>query len=271
LVEGGANVSLDHAFISTNQSEQYGGGIVSVGTLSVTNSTIADNIAGQDGGAILNANILTIDHSTISGNSSSTLGGGIANGLLISSTSFLIGTLNASDVTLSGNTAAGGGGGLNNEVGTATLNNLTLSSNTAISNGGGLRAESGVINLANSIVAGNSSGSSGHDCSGAIVSQGYNLVQDVAGCGLIGDPTGNITGTDPLLGPLQNNGGPTLTRALLAGSPACDAANPAAPGSSATACSTSDQRGVARPQGARCDIGAYEVQPWLLFLPLIMR
>lgn len=63
---------------------------------------------------------------------------------------------------------------------------------------------------------------------------------------------------DPLLGPLQDNGGPTFTHALLAGSPAIDTGNPALLGSGGSACEATDQRGVARPQGSACDIGAYE-------------
>ena len=74
----------------------------------------------------------------------------------------------------------------------------------------------------------------------------------------------DITGQDPKLGPLTNNGGPTETRALLHGSPAIDAGNPATPGSGGNACEATDQRGVARPQDgdadgvATCDIGAFE-------------
>src|SRR5262249_17655867 len=76
----------------------------------------------------------------------------------------------------------------------------------------------------------------------------FNLVGSLAGCSLTG-ATGDLVGANPLLGPLADNGGPTQTRALLAGSPAIDAAG---------ACSGADQRGVTRPQGAACDIAAYE-------------
>ena len=78
-----------------------------------------------------------------------------------------------------------------------------------------------------------------------------------------GRHTGDIVGTgaspaDPLLGPLQDNGGPTFTHALQFGSPAIDKGNPATPGSGGTACEATDQRGAPRPAGAACDIGAYE-------------
>jgi len=88
---------------------------------------------------------------------------------------------------------------------------------------------------------------------GMLTSQGFNLIQDVSGCTILGDSTGNLLGADPELGPLQNNGGPTYTHALLPGSPAIDAGtNVGAP--------RTDQRGVSRPQGASTDIGAFEFQ-----------
>jgi cysteine-rich repeat protein len=93
----------------------------------------------------------------------------------------------------------------------------------------------------------------------ALISQGYNLIQ-VTNSNIVGDTTGNQIGVDPLLGPLADNGGPTPTRHPLFGSPAVDAANPALPGSGGAACEATDQRGVARPVGPRCDIGAVETQ-----------
>jgi hypothetical protein len=82
----------------------------------------------------------------------------------------------------------------------------------------------------------------------------YNIDSDNT-CGLSGT---DIPGVDPLLALLADNGGSTLTRALFVGSPAIDAGNPAAPGSGGLACEATDQRGVARPVGPRCDIGAFE-------------
>ena len=101
------------------------------------------------------------------------------------------------------------------------------------------------------------------DCIGPIDSQGHNLIENTAARALVGGPA-DITGQDPKLGPLANNGGPTQTRALLRGSPAIDAWNPAPPGSGGAACEARDQRGVDRPQDgygygvATCDIGAFE-------------
>ena len=82
--------------------------------------------------------------------------------------------------------------------------------------------------------------------------------------------TGNLIGSDPLLGPLQNNGGATFTHYLLSGSPAIDAGNPDVTGSGGFTCQATDQRGVPRPQGAQCDIGALEVS-YPRYLPLVRR
>jgi cysteine-rich repeat protein len=90
-----------------------------------------------------------------------------------------------------------------------------------------------------------------------LVSQGYNLIE-ANYASISGDMTGNQIGVDPLLSPLADHGGPTPTRLILHGSPAHDAANPAPPGSSGAACEATDQRGIVRPLGARCDIGAVE-------------
>src|SRR3989337_982403 len=118
-----------------------------------------------------------------------------------------------------------------------------------------------VLLFRKTIVAGNTASEVGPDCSGTIGSSGYNLVGSTSGCTITGDTTGNLTGVDPLLSPLQDNGGPTLTHPLLPGSPAIAAGNPATPGSGGNACEATDQRGVVRPQFAACDMGAFELEP----------
>ena len=96
------------------------------------------------------------------------------------------------------------------------------------------------------------------DCAGPLLSRGYNLIQTRgADCTVTGDLTG-VIGGDPLLAPLAFNGGPTRTHLLGVRSPARDAGNPATPGSTSIACRPTDQRGVTRPVGARCDLGATE-------------
>ncbi len=218
-----------------------GGGIFSQGSaLILTNSTVSGNTAFH-GGGIWNSGMVTLNSSTVSGNSASGgIGGGIVN--------VGIGTLTLNNSTVSGNSIpSGGGGGIFNFGGTVTLNNSTVNDNSGGS-GGGIYIYSGAASLKNTIVANSSSGG---NCAGSITSLGHNLSSD-ATCAFAGP--GDLNNTNPLLGPLANNGGPTETHALLAGSPAIDAV----PLASCTV--STDQRGVSRPQGAACDIGAYEVE-----------
>jgi hypothetical protein len=137
-----------------------------------------------------------------------------------------------------------------------TLNNSTLSGNSGSPSGGGIYND-GTATLQNTIVANSTSGG---NCSGAITSNGYNLSSDST-CNLSG--AGDLNGIDPQLGPLQNNGGPTETMALLAGSPATDAGNPSGCTSDHGRLLKTDQRGQPRPDKTDtggCDMGAYEDQ-----------
>jgi CSLREA domain-containing protein len=166
--------------------------------------------------------------------------------------------------TISGNTAGSNpgskGGGIQLGGGELWISNSTVADNHA-SIGGGIAQELGMpIEIDNTIVWGNNA-ANGPDCFGTMKSLDYNLIGDSADCTLSGSASHDVIGANPLLGSLADNGGPTRTRALSAGSPAIDAGNPAVPGSSAAACSTVDQRGVNRPQGAFCDIGAFEQVP----------
>jgi hypothetical protein len=169
------------------------------------------------------------------------------------------GPLTLKNATLSGNLAEMGGG-LYLNGGNANLNNLTITQNAVTSAavyayGGGMYVvNAATLSLRNSIIAGNTA-DLGKDCSGVVDSGGNNLIGWADGCS-ISAGNGNLLGTrtapiDALLGVLRNNGGPTFTHALLTGSPAIDAGNPAT-------CLATDQRGVARPAGAACDIGAFE-------------
>jgi len=291
------NLTVLRSVITRNFSATGGGGIVNTnlftscqvvspcedgqGILSIADSTISENVSGGGelggfGAGIMNADgVVDIAGSTINGNVSNTgSGGGIYNAAY---------TVNLTNVTVSGNRAALGGGIMNTGPSASTLhlNNVTIANNTAQSAtdptsglGGGLvNGANGTVTLANTIIAGNSAAGSctingcippGNDCltdaphGGALTSQGYNLVQDTQACDIFGDTTGNITGKDPLLGVLADNGGRTFTHALSSGSPAIDAGDPASPGSGGTACAVTDQRAFLRPLGPRCDVGAFE-------------
>ena len=212
------------------------------GSVALTNCTLANNIAAESGGGFgteyygPDTLSVTIYGSTIADNYSD-YGGGIQ---------YRGTNLTLINCTVSGNETSlfrsAGGGGIN---GGAHLTACTVARNMA-STGGGV---CGDIQSQNSLFASNA----GNDISGVLDSMGHNLIQDPSGCDLEGDLTGNLLGVDPRLGPLQNNGGPTWTHALLAGSPAIDA------GSGAGAPAV-DQRGMHRPQGLAPDIGAFEFQ-----------
>jgi hypothetical protein len=154
--------------------------------------------------------------------------------------------------TFSGNNAALGAA-IANSSATLSLGNVSVTGNSATTYGGGIMAGGGTTTLKNSIVADNTATGGGPDIFGTVVSQGYNLIRTTADATIDGDLTGNLTGQDPKLGVLADNGGPTQTISLLTGSPAIDAI-PGCNGAPAV-----DQRGVIRPQGANCDMGAYEL------------
>lgn len=233
-------------------------------TATLSNLTIRGGNAAADGGAIRNGGSLTMAGATITANKATGSGGGIAN------SNAATGSLSLTNSTISGNQANGSGGGLEQGGLSVTLNDATLVDNTAdadandTGDGGGIHIGAGTATAANTIIANNGDSSTPanlrqDDCSGTLTSQGYNLIEDVTGCTIGGVGTGNITGSDPRLLGLASNGGPTSTHLPRPTSPVINAANPAAPGSGGSACAATDQRGVSRPQGPRCDIGAVEV------------
>src|SRR5438874_1318012 len=214
-----AQVTLSNITIRNGALTIYGGGIDNWGTLTINSSTVSGNLALPSlrnqpsyGGGIYNSGRVTINDSTISGNRAlchnycSGEGGGIFNN----------GSLTINDSTLNGNLAGGNfsvarGGGIYNN-GRLTINNSTISGNgtTYLGQGGGIWNNSGssaVLQnsiVANSVRAGN--------CYGGVTSHGYNLNSDGT-CNF--NNAGDLNNTDPKLGPLQNNGGPTATMALL--------------------------------------------------------
>lgn len=230
------SVVIDHSTISGNIENRNGGGIHNYsGSVDIENSTIRDNT----GAGIVNLyGEVDIENSTFSGNIENTNGGGIHN---------YYGSADIKNSTFSGNTASSNGGGIYNR-GELRITNSTISENIAAGNGGGICNYGASLELANTIIA---SQSSGADCSGTVTSLGYNLDSDGT-CNL--SSVGDFSGADPHLGPLQDNGGPTRTHALLFGSPAMD-------GVPVSDCPlNTDQRGVSRPKGMACDIGAFELE-----------
>jgi len=234
---------------------------------------IVSNTARYGGGVRADGGTLTVINSTVSGNTASSWGGGIAE---------WAGTLTLINSTLSGNQAPGGdtsfdGGGAMDLYGTPTVTivNSTIVSNTAAPanvSRSGIWLESGTLNIQNSIVAGNSVASNVKVESPAIfTSQGHNLTN--SGAGTPFTATTDLTNTNPLLGPLQDNGGSTWTHALLPGSPAIDRIPFGVNGCGTTL--TADQRGQPRPGTFThlCDIGAYEAQGihYQIYLPLVIK
>ncbi|MFW9257253.1 beta strand repeat-containing protein [Nostoc sp. CALU 546] len=272
------NSSISNNIASIKYDPAYGGGIFNTGNLSITGSTFSNNIAIASGlerggpnplpsygGSIYNSGTVNLNYSTIS-DSTAESGGGIYNS----------GIFNLSNSTISGNRGYIDGGGISNS-GSLTLANSTITNNNAQdfyvrnADGGGIFNDSdGTVIAGNTIIAGNfnknlydSSESSilKLDVSGNFTDVGNNLIGDNTGS--TGFTTNSIVGNsvnpiDSKLGPLENNGGVTLTNAPLVGSPAINAGNNAL----IPVGVTTDQRGAGfdRISGSKVDIGAYEVQ-----------
>jgi len=268
---GSASLEINNSIVAYNGSDDSGGGIYNNGvsgsaTLTINNSTVRGNSVGGAGGGIYNdgyqgSATLTINNSTVSDNSAVYAGGAIGNNGLEGSA-----TLTVTNCTISGNSAAtlGTGGGIFNaaaRIGSATLtvNNSTLSGNSADFGGGifndGNFNEGATLEIGDTILKTGSSGANILNQEGSVTSLGYNLSND-DGAGFL-TATGDQINTDPLLGPLQDNDGPTFTHELLAGSPAIDAGDP-----NFTPPPDYDQRGPGynRIANGRVDIGAFEVQ-----------
>lgn len=252
-------------------SGNFGSGGIdnSAGTVLFSNGTMSNNSATHGGGAALNSGgTFTVTGSTITGNSTFGPGGAFFNVGGASDNVIQNAILTLINSTVVGNSSSTHGGAIYNNfngvfVSEVNLNNVTISNNTSGNPGGGI-FNIGTVNLKNTILAANNNLASGaDDCSTSnptvgLNSEGYNLIGNAAGCTIGGVTTGNIIGQDPKLDALANNGGPTQTMALLPGSPAIDAGNPAIPGTGGGACAVTDQRGLFRPFGEACDIGAFE-------------
>ena len=273
-VYNAGTLTLDHTQVTSNTTTGSGGAGLyntATGTATIIDSTLAHNIAssGGYGGAAYNIGSLTIRGSTLWDNTAYT-GGGVYDN---PSTGSVV-TLALSNSTLSGNKGTYYAGGVYLR-GLATFDSVTITGNDATPGwsgyyGGGLFVY-GTATLRNTIVAGNTrtNGTVADDIclySGVVdtANSQYNLIGDAntAG-GLVSGTNHNLVGVDPLLGPLQDNGGPTFTHVLLPLSPAIDAgSNALLPGGL-----TTDQRDTgysrivdSRGAGAVVDIGAYEYQ-----------
>ncbi len=229
--EGSLSATLTNVSFINNTAVEFGGAILNYGTLTVNEAVFSNDTSDYGGGAIWNFGTLTVNESTFDNNLAA-YAGGIYNAYA--------GVVYINNSTLFANrstdNSACGGGIINN--GPLTLRNSTLSNNgKTICN-----FLDGTLNFTNTIVA----NSIGQDCYniGVIGTNTNNLVED-------GSCFPAISG-DPKLGPLADNGGPTQTMSILPDSPAYNAGDD-------LSCLATDQRGIGRPQGAHCDIGAYEM------------
>ena len=252
IVTGGAprtKLTLSGSAVIRNRAV-IGGGIHNAGngaTAVIQDTLIASNLAATSGGGIANSGDLTLLNSTLTQNQART-GGGIEHFGF---------SMKLTNSTVSGNSASDNGGGLYNRGDTLILNS-TFNGNGASGprTGGNIFQDTASLAIMNSIVANSDADGNCFRNEGFLISQGNNLDSGNT-CDFNGDS--DSINTDPLLGPLQNNGGSTPTHSLREGSPAIDAG-------SNGGCPTNDQRGAQRPVDgdldgmAICDIGAYEAQ-----------
>jgi hypothetical protein len=273
-------LTLNNSTVRDNYSDYLGGGISTQGTLTLNSSTVSNNYCNDSGDGIVNGGTMTLNYSTVSGNRGGSYPStpGISNygtALLNSSTvsGNDAGIVNYDTALLNSSTVSGNGAGLRaggitnvayNRDATVILLNSTIANNTVSSSertssqiytgqqsGGTGRA---TVQFRNTIISGGGERPNFFaDAGGTFVTEGHNLSNDASGD--LNPELDDLPSTDPLLGPLQDNGGPTFTHALLEGSPAIDAGdNTDAP--------DWDQRGEGFPRivNKTIDIGAYEVQ-----------
>ncbi len=209
-----ANAEITVKNSTLSGSSFYGGIYSGFSTVSIANSTISGNSAKIDGGGIYGAGgTVSVENSTINGNSAPDgfTGGGIySNG---------VDDISIVNSTISGNAAGTSGGGIYNHNSSLHVVNSTITGNSAGS-GGGIYNDQGQFDISNTILNAGASGENIFNSGGTVTSLGFNLSSDDGG-GYLNGPADQIN-TDPLLGPLQDNGGPTFTHALLTGSPAID-------------------------------------------------
>jgi hypothetical protein len=284
-IHNSGTMTLDQLIVNNNNAlfsgqgggVPSGGGISNTGTMIIIAGTVQSNLGFWSAGGIYNTGMLTITGSTILNNQTGDPGhfGGSGGGIIND------GTMTIQDSTISGNTARGGdlqggdGGGISGNNNTIT--NSTITGNSAL-HGGGLAGGGNIehttfstnsasraggalyltspLEFGNTILKAGTSGVNIFNNGGSLITHGYNVSSDNGG-GFLNGP-GDQINTDPMLGPLQDNGGPTFTHALLPGSPAIDAGDP-----NFTPPPDYDQRGpgFVRVFNGRIDVGSFEVQP----------
>lgn len=289
-----ASPTLANLVITNNQASANGAGVYLTSLASVrasyssptfTNVVISNNTAARGGGLYTQNSSPVLNNVSFIGNTATSgAGGGMNNQVLNASTDeYSIPLLD--NVTFSGNSARGGAGLFNNHS-YPVLTNVTFSGNTASIRGGAVLNEGASPTFRNVTFTGNSAPvGTGGAIRNVVNASGASSNPQIQNSILWGNGTDEITsdGTgsttvtdsivqggfggvnvlnaDPLLAPLANNGGFTQTHALNAGSPAIDA------GGANSTCATSDQRGVTRPQGGACDMGAYEYDGFVSTTP----
>ncbi len=272
MLESNADyLGMERVAVTSNHATKTGGGLTIFSPATLRDCVVSNNKSDYFGGGGLYAapntgRYFEISGSTISGNSETDQAGGAGGGI------YAFGILYVSNSTISGNHANGNGGGIAIEGSGGSLHmaSSTVVFNTAQVNPNKTDAGAGVYMaganpnaIINSIVAFNTVGNPTDppDCalSGGTMTSSYNRVGSSGGsCTFSGT---DVTGSDPGIShTLANNSGPTPTHALLVGSPAIDAGDPAGCNDNFGVLLTTDQRGFHRPDGARCDVGAFEFQ-----------
>jgi hypothetical protein len=267
-----ATLTLQNSTLSQNSSDFFGGALYNNSILNLYDSTLSQNRSLVAGGAISNAGILKVSGSAIFGNNS-----GDGGGIYTSNA-----TLYVINSTISQNYANTNGGGIakygTNQL--VALYNTTIIDNDADHDrdqfggiGGGVYSVAGAqFIVVNTLIARNTIGNTPiyDDCNGTLEAYGKNLFSDMSGCNIPNALNAGLILINSI-GPLQNNGGSTQSYALLPGSSAIDSTfdNLGCVDENGTKLIT-DQRGFARPVGARCDVGAFEYSPLrYLYLPVI--
>jgi VCBS repeat-containing protein len=262
----GGRVTITGCTLTNNTAAAQGGAVATTNTTTIQDSTFDSNTAKNTAGAVyLNAGgTLTATGSTFS-NNQVTAAAGQAGAVYV----YITSSATFTNCTVSDNTVGGAsplsfaaGGGFY-DLGTLKLVNTTVAGNKAGTGGGVWRATSASFVILNSLIALNAANDQfSTDISGNVTSLGGNLVGNAfATFGFRStDLIGDELPIDPLLGPLQDNGGPTKTRALLSGSPAIDIGLSTSPDSTLPV-PAADQRGDPRPAGAGVDVGAFELEP----------